>query len=248
MNKELSVIIKNIKKKNMDYQDIPLELKNNTDIIEIERKIGMRIFSNRGYDVILNRFFVEENIINLSDNSILSTIPITFKSFDDYYEYLKGNIYEKSCYYQCQFTSDQIKKYKIDVKKFTNNALINTTIEDDNFNSELAKVDEEYQISKLKKQKNKLWFNKISKCKNLTELKKVLTNFENSKYYEYYFEDIFIYYFIKNNPKEAFKILMDSINNRENIIKDEKMCLYFSTQDVLKSINYNKNVRSFNNN
>ena len=42
MNKEISIIIKNIKKKNIDYQDIPLELRNNIDIIEAERKSGMR--------------------------------------------------------------------------------------------------------------------------------------------------------------------------------------------------------------
>ena len=33
MNKEISIIIKNIKMKNIDYQDIPLELRNNIDIV-----------------------------------------------------------------------------------------------------------------------------------------------------------------------------------------------------------------------
>ena len=64
MNKEISMIIKNIKKKNIDYRDIPLELRDNRDIIEAERKAGMRVFSSRGYEVISNRFFVEENIID----------------------------------------------------------------------------------------------------------------------------------------------------------------------------------------
>ena len=137
MNKEISMIIKNIKKKNIDYRDIPLELRDNPDIIEAERKAGMRVFSSRGYDVISNRFFVEENIIDFSDNSVLRTIPTMFESFDDYYEFLKGNIYEKSCYYQYQFTQKQIKEYKIDVSKLSNKALINTTIEEDNFSKEL---------------------------------------------------------------------------------------------------------------
>ena len=52
MNKEISMIIKNIKKKNIDYRDIPLELRDNRDIIEAERKAGMRVFSSRGYEVI----------------------------------------------------------------------------------------------------------------------------------------------------------------------------------------------------
>ena len=70
MNKEISIIIKNIKKKNIDYQDIPLELRNNIDIIEAERKSGMRVYSYRGYDVIFNRFFVQEYIMDFSNNSI----------------------------------------------------------------------------------------------------------------------------------------------------------------------------------
>mgnify|MGYP003304810382 CR=1 FL=1 len=35
---------------------------------------------------------------------------------------LNGNIYEKSCYYQCQFTLNQIKQYNIDVNKLKNTA------------------------------------------------------------------------------------------------------------------------------
>ena len=117
MNKQISIIIKNIKNKNIDYRDIPIELRDNIDIIEAERKSGMRVYSNRGYDVVFNRFFVQEDIIDFSDNSILKTIITNFESFDNYYEYLNGNIYEKSCYYQCEFTSKEIKKYKIDINK-----------------------------------------------------------------------------------------------------------------------------------
>lgn len=244
MNKEISIIIKNIKKKNIDYQDIPLELRNNIDIIEAERKSGMRVYSYRGYDVIFNRFFVQEYIMDFSNNSILETIITNFELFDDYYEYLKGNIYEKSCYYQCEFTSRQIKKYKIDANKIKNNAFIDYTIADDSLDNELENLHAEFKNAELKKEKNKLWINKVLDCKNLKELIKVLNNFEKSKYYEYYFEDILIYYFIKNKPKKAFKILMDAINNCENIISEEKMCLYFPAKEVLNSINYNKNVRA----
>ena len=140
MNKELSIIIKSIKNKNINYRDIPLELRDNIDIIETERKSGMRVYSYRGYDVIFNRFFVQEDIIDFIDNSISETITTNFESFDDYYEYLKGNIYEKSCYYQYKFTSRQIKKYKIDINKIKNNAFIDYTITDDNYDNELEKV------------------------------------------------------------------------------------------------------------
>ena len=243
-NKEKQIVIKLIKNKSICYIDIPLDLRDDKDIIEAERRTGMRVLASRGYDVILNNFFVEEEIIDFSDNSIVRTIPTTFDSFEDYYEFLKGNIYEKCCYYQYQFTSKQIKEYKIDVSKLTNNALINTTIEEDNFNKEISIIDEEYKISKFKKEKNKQWFNKVLDCKNYIDLKKVLDNFKKSKYHEYYFESILKYHLIKNNPKRAFKIFMDSINNGEDLIRKEQMCLYFTPQEVLNTINYKNNVRA----
>ena len=154
MNKEISIIIKNIKNKNIDYRDIPIELRDNIDIIEAERKSGMRVYSNRGYDVIFNRFFVQEDIIDFSDNnSILKTIITNFESFDNYYEYLNGNIYEKSCYYQCEFTSKEIKKDKIDVNKIKNNAFIDYTIADDSFDNELENLYDEFKNAELKKEK-----------------------------------------------------------------------------------------------
>ena len=184
MNKEISIIKKSIKQKSIDYRDIPLELRDNIDIIEAERKSGMRVYSNRGYDVIFNRFFVQEDIIDFSDNSILKTITTNFESFDDYYEYLKGNIYEKSCYYQCEFTSRQIKKYKIDVNKIKNNAFINYTIADDSLDKELESLNDEFKNAELKKEKNKLWINKVLDCKNLKELMKVLRNFRKFDTFE----------------------------------------------------------------
>lgn len=241
MNKKILKLINDLKNKNIAYSDIPIELENNTEIIQAERESGMRVFSNRGYDIISNKFFVEENIIDFTDNSILETISTTFDTFEDYYFYLQGNIYENACYYQYQFTANQIKKFKLDTKKLNYQALIDYTIEDNNYKNELLKLSNEYKNTEQIKEKCKIWITKTINCKNLKELVTVLNKFEKSKYYNYYYEDILIYYLIKDNPKKAFRILMDSINNFKNIISVEKMCLYFSTEDVLKSIDYNKN-------
>ena len=87
-------IIDRIKKNKILYSAIPLELREDEDIIEAERKSGMRVFSNRGYDIIANNFFVDEEITDLLSNRSITT---TFESFDQYYNYLSGEIYEKSC-------------------------------------------------------------------------------------------------------------------------------------------------------
>ena len=243
MNKEF--LIKSLKNKNINYSNIPSELENDNEIIEAERVSGMRMCSNRGYDIISNNFFIEEDIIDFVDNSIQKTVTTNFETFDEYYNYLQGDIYEKSCYYQYNFTSTQIKKYKLNTNKLNFSALIDYTIEDDDYyKNVLLNLSNEYKNSELIKEKNKLWINKVLKCKNLEELLKVLKNFKKSKYYNCKYDDILIYYLIKDNPTKAFKILMDSINNCEYIISSERMCLYFSTKDVLDTINYNKNKRA----
>lgn len=243
MDKEILSVINNLKNKKINYYDIPLELRDNIDIINTERTLGMRVYSNRGYDIITDRFFVEEDIVDLSSDNILNKITINFRTFEEYYEYLKGNIYEKSCYYQYQFTSNQIKKYKIDINKINYKSLIDYTIEDNNYEKGLLELSNEYKNTELIKEKSKIWLNKMLKCQNLKEITTVLNNFEKSKYYRYNYKNILIYYFIKNNPQKAFKILINSVNNYEDIISVEQICLHFSTKQVLKAIKYNKSKR-----
>ena len=72
MNKE--ILIKGLKSKKINYYDIPSELENDNEIIEAERVSGMRMCSNRGYDIISNNFFIEEDIIDFVDNSIQKTV------------------------------------------------------------------------------------------------------------------------------------------------------------------------------
>ena len=243
MNRDVSRIIKELKKKSISHYDIPFELRDNIKIIEAERMAGMRKYSNRGYDIIFNRFFVEEDIKDFDDDRI-KTITTNFETFDEYYDYLKGNIYEKSCYYQYHFTSNQIRKYKLDVTKFNYTALIDYTIEDDDYKTELLKLNYEYRNIEFIKEKVKVWINKVLNCKSSKELVRVLENFSKSKYYNYAYEDVLIYYLIKENPKKAFKILMGLVNNCERFISEEEMCLYFSTEAVLNSINYNTAERA----
>ena len=85
MNKDISMIIKELKKKSISHYDIPFELRDNIKIIEAERMAGMRKYSNRGYDSIFNRFFVEEDIKDFDDDRI-KTITTNFETFDEYYE------------------------------------------------------------------------------------------------------------------------------------------------------------------
>ena len=225
-------IIEELKNKRINYLNIPREFDSDLDIAKIEREFGWREILNRGYDIITDSFFVEEQMLTLG-------IKNKFDSFDEYYKFVEGKIYENACYYQYSFSSEQIKKYKIDMIKLNFSSLIDTTIENDSLDNELEVLKNKYKDKEIQKEKNKLWIKKVQECKNFREYKKVMTNFEKSKYFDYSFKDVLFYFFVKDQSKKSLKILIDSINNYEDAISVKKMFLYYSSEDVMKLINNN---------
>jgi len=66
--KHLMSLMSQIKKKNSDFFDVPDEYRNYPDIVKLQRELGIRISGKRGYDIIRDIFFVEENVRS-NDNS-----------------------------------------------------------------------------------------------------------------------------------------------------------------------------------
>ena len=60
--KEIRQIIQQLKTYEMDICNVPEEVCYQKDIIEAERKFGLRRSQNRGYDAIQALFFVEEKL------------------------------------------------------------------------------------------------------------------------------------------------------------------------------------------
>ncbi len=219
-------------KDNNIYDDIKIQ----------ERKDGIRKPSIRGFDVINQHFFVIEEVIDLAEERVIDKDELLFDSFDDYYVFLKGDIYTNACYYMFPFTDEIINKYNIDIKKINFDSLIDYTFEEDNLDNELSKRKEEYDIVEEKKEANLKWLEKILKCKTLDELESVIEKFKKCETYDIGFKRAFIYYFVQNNPVDAFDIIMDSINNRGYFkgiyMSPTQMCLLFSPDVVLEAVNY----------
>ena len=98
--KEVKHIISQLKKSEICIRDIPEEYRENDDIVNIERKIGLRKNYRCGFDVISGRFFAEEDILYRSEEFGWSHLdPQYFDDFDSYYKYLDGNIYDNACYF-----------------------------------------------------------------------------------------------------------------------------------------------------
>ena len=103
---------------------------------------SFHIVDNQGYDVLKDAFFVNE----FKEGSSLLSISIEhveFDCFEKYYEYLNGNIYDKSCYYGYVFTDDEIDKYTIDLNEINFVSFCNKKIE--NFQEVINEDDKETQ-------------------------------------------------------------------------------------------------------
>ena len=64
---ETKKIIKKLKTGELEINSVPEELSHNIDILRAERKLGLRKSRHRGFDVIRQEFFVEEEWFYLDD-------------------------------------------------------------------------------------------------------------------------------------------------------------------------------------
>ena len=96
INSEIKSIIKELKKGKKKVWDIPEEFALDPSIVRIERQLGLRKSGHRGFDVITQKFFVEEQWFcgDLPNEVISEWNKMTFDSFEEYYKFLDGDVYE----------------------------------------------------------------------------------------------------------------------------------------------------------
>lgn len=178
MNKnEIDLYINELKSGNLDFDELPDSVKNDNKFIEIERKKGLRTFSYRGFDILKNKFFVEEE---LSTDYCESNITTNFDSFSDYFNYVGGDIYNNACYMFYDFSKDIIKKYSLDVDEIKRN----DSLIDEDYTGAVLKYsnNEIYEYEEVEKEKRIVlkYLDRFKKCKNRKELRKLHKTYENS--------------------------------------------------------------------
>lgn len=228
--KWVTKMLENIELKNDNNSN---DLLINLDTIKQERKKGIREIINEGFDIISNKFFVKESVIK--DERYLTTKKVTtfFDTFDEFYKYVDGKIYDNACYYQYNFSSEIINKYKIDLKKINFISLIDYTINEHEYGDMIQHFKDEYNQVELSKNNNKKWLERFLKCKNYSEFTSTLKKYKKSTYYSYEFEDIIISKLIEKKPKTAFSIMSTALNKSESIFSLKELCLYYPPDYVL---------------
>ena len=169
ISEEVKKIIRQLKDSEINCLDVPEEYQSDRNIIEVERKLGVRKLGKRGYDIIKNVFFAEEE---LGDGIFIKKEITYFDDFESYSIFVDGEIYDDACYYQCD-----ISKIGISVdcdRLFERKSFVEDTIDDYTATSiEIISYNRGEQI----KNQCKNWIDKFNSCLTSAEFRKVEQNY-----------------------------------------------------------------------
>lgn len=243
IDKDLKEFIKQLKKKEIGFFDIPEEYRLHQEVVKVERKLGIRkiaigedITVNRGYDVIRNIFFVLEEVFkDINDESSSSETETVFKKFDDYYNFLNGDIYNCACYYQYKFTQEEILRHSIDLTKVNYSALLDKTIEDYSIEPNKDEI-EAYETGERGKAYIKEWVNKFKNCNSFKEFEEMREKFRMSQYHSDLKTILLMY--IYSNKDKIFDIIMKHINSGYYPDIEHEACLIYGADKVLDEYDY----------
>ena len=197
-------------------------------------------FILKGYDVISKRFFVKEEATYKHYGENNETVVRYFDTFNDYFNFIDGDIYRKSVYYDYSFDSEEINKYSIDLKKINRFSLLKSNIDDFTlaFNNE---EENKYRQQEAFKSDLKTWIEKFNACNDYQSFCRVLQDYKRNRInnvrnrinnVETCF---FLYHMIAENKEKAFDIIMEYINNDDPMGFETIMCMYYDPLSVIRS-------------
>ena len=241
---EVKEIISRLKKKEIRVFDVPEEYENDIQLVTFERKAGFRTTGKRGFDIISNSFFVEEELIYVDADveEQRRSVFLSFDNFDAYFDFLNGDIYDNACYTFCPVFENVSISKKVDLERLmTRKAFVDDTIDDYSLslsNEEKESYEEGNQVHKYCQQ----WRKKFDNCSSYNELVKVAENYKKSKiasivdvsffFFQYIFADV--------ENEKRFSIIMEYMSSGAypecEIIN--ALCSIYNPDDVMQSFNY----------
>lgn len=251
LNLEVKNIIRELKRGYLSIRNVPEEFALDINIVRTERNLGLRKSNHRGFDVIEQEFFVEEDWIykTSSNENISKQYKMTFKSFKEYYEFLDGDIYENACYYQYNFDDKISKMFKLDINKLREKkCFINETIDEYSDILTQSEIDSYRDCEKLTKRFCKRWIEKFNMCNTYEEFKKVCNNYERSKKNIYISFFFFQYAFYDRQDKKRLSVIMEYLSNdywASDSIAQE-LCLIYNPSDVIEKYNFSQGASATN--
>lgn len=210
---DVQAIILAIKKHEIiDYYKIPEEFRDIQEVIKAEREENMRVISTRGYDVVRQQFFVDEFVkTELGTGEVISRhITTALSTFEEFYSFLDGNIYEESCYFQYSFSKEQIDNYRIDLNRINTQSFVSDSV-DDCIPEEYIDSKENYAEGENNRRNIARWIAKYNKCNSSEELIDVNEKHKKSK--DETDELFYLWNYINAHGEAVFDTIMGFVSN-----------------------------------
>lgn len=243
-NLKIQEIIRQLKKNELSICDIPTEYVNNLQLIGFERRAGFRIIGKRGFDIISNSFFVEEKLICMDSDGYEQQKDVfsSFDSFDSYYIFLNGDIYNNACYTFCPSFKITSTSQSIDLERLMKRkAFVEDTIDDHLFSLSNENKQNSLRGKKIHKYCQQ-WCKKFNNCNSCSELRKVVEDYQESNISSIIDVSFFFfqYIFTDTRDKQRFSIIMEYMSS--GAYPSHKMinalCSIYNPDDVMQLFNY----------
>lgn len=214
---EAKSIIKELKSGELEVRNVPEEFALDFNVVKAERKLGLRKSGHRGFDVIAQTFFVEEEWFHkdLSGDFVSRMHKMTFDSFEEYYEFLDGDIYEEACYYQYAFEDEFSKNLNLDIDQLTKmKSFVTETVDDYSCERSKNEIELYEHCEKVNKKCVKQWLDKFNACDTYEQFKKACSDFEKSTVSQYKRVEFFFfqYAFDAQCNKKHLDVLMEYLS------------------------------------
>lgn len=253
-DKDIKQIVRQLKSHEMSIKDVPEEVRHHKNILAAERKFGLRRELNRGFDVIHNFFFVEEKIFckSLIGDLVGKDDRLTFETFEEYYEYLNGDIYERACYKYCDLNKyiDFIKKKNIDIRHLgERETFLTETVDDVRLDISQEELDA-YDRAEGNKKLIKTWIKKFEVCTSGYDLETVVEKYNKSKMKDILDVSFFFFCYIFKDvgDKNRFSAIMEYMCTGKDpeykIIN--ALCSIYNPNDVIENYDYSGGTKQTN--
>ena len=238
-------IIKDLKNGELEVGDVPEEFALNSNVVRMERALGLRKSENRGFDVITQKFFVEEQWFykDLSNDMVSESNKITFDTFEKYYNFLDGDVYERACYYQYSFKDEFSKSLNLDIGRLrATKSFVKENIDDYSYSLSEDEISGYYYCEKTNKKFVKQWLDKFNACDTYEKFKKVCNNYGKSTVAQYMSIDFFLfqYIFCEQCDKKHLNIIMEYLSKdyyfSSNVVLG--LCMSYEPKDILERYDF----------
>lgn len=252
--KEIKQIIHQLRSCEISINEVPEEVRYHEDIVAVERKLGLRKELHRGFDVINQSFFVEEKVFykNFAGEFIDRDNRLIFDTFEEYYKYLNGDIYEKACYKYWDFdkSNDFIREKNIDITRLLEReSFLTETIDDIKVNISQEEW-EAYDEVECNKKLIKTWINKFETCTSGHDLEVVAKKYDKSKLKDVLDVSFFFYYYIFKDvhDKKRFNAIMEYMctGNYPEYKMIKALCSIYNPKDVIENYDYSGGTKQTN--